>query len=412
MAVFAYKARDRSGKLVSGQLEGRDQAFIATKVGEMGFIPVNIQPVSEQGAPPPMVWLSRKMHEYKNTVKLKELVYFSRQLGTLYGAGVPIQNSLTLLGEQTTNPYFQQIIREIVEQIKEGKNLSRAMAKFPKVFDELFVSLIESGESSGNLELVFDRLANLLDFEIKIRADIKSATRYPKFVVIAMAGAFVLAVTFIVPKFMGIFQASKMDLPLPSKILMNLSIYFRQYWYWVAMLVVGVWIGFKVLLNTPKGLLWWDRIKLRFPVFGQLFMKIYMSRFVRTFVNLYNSGLPVILNLDISAKTFGNSYLTSKVNEVKEGVKEGADMWERMRRSQVFPPLVYHMFAIGESSGALDRVLGKVSDYYDREVDYGVKNLTSMLEPILIIGMGAMVLFLALGIFLPMWDLTKLAQKK
>ena len=161
MAVFAYKARDRSGKLVSGQLEGRDQAFIATKVGEMGFIPVNIQPVSEQGAPPPMVWLSRKMHEYKNTVKLKELVYFSRQLGTLYGAGVPIQNSLTLLGEQTTNPYFQQIIREIVEQIKEGKNLSRAMAKFPKVFDELFVSLIESGESSGNLELVFDRLANL-----------------------------------------------------------------------------------------------------------------------------------------------------------------------------------------------------------------------------------------------------------
>jgi MSHA biogenesis protein MshG len=412
MAVFSYKARDHSGKLVSGQLEGRDKAFVANKIGEMGFIPVEIQSVSEQGAPPLMVWLSRRMHQARNTVSLKELVYFSRQLGTLYGAGVPIQNSLSLLGEQTTNPYFQQIIREIVEQIKEGKNLSVAMAKFPKVFDELYVSLIESGESSGNLEFVFERLANLLDFEIKIRADIKSATRYPKIVVMAMVGAFVLAVTFIVPKFMGIFQASKMELPLPSKILMNLSIYFRAYWYWLALLVGGIWIGFKVLLKTPKGLFWWDRIKLRFPVFGQLFMKIYMSRFVRTFVNLYNSGLPVILNLDISAKTFGNTYLTSKVVEVKEGVKEGADMWERMRRSQVFPPLVYHMFAIGESSGALDRVLGKVSDYYDREVDYGVKNLTSMLEPIMIIGMGAMVLFLALGIFLPMWDLTKLAQKK
>jgi MSHA biogenesis protein MshG len=411
MAIFAYKARDLSGKLVSGQLEGRDKAFLVTKIGEMGFIPVQIQPISEQGAPPLRVWLSRKMDQYRNTVNLKELVYFSRQLGTLYGAGVPIQNSLTLLGEQTTNPYFQKIIREVVEQIKEGKNLSVAMSKFPKVFDELFVSLIESGESSGNLESVFERLADLLDFEIKIRADIKSATRYPKFVVIAMVGAFVLAVTFIVPKFMGIFKASKLELPLPTRILMNMSVYFREYWYWAAMLVVGVWIGCKVLLKTPKGLLWWDRTKLRSPIFGPLFMKIYMSRFVRTFVNLYNSGLPVILNLDISARTFGNSYLTSKVIEVKEGVKEGADMWERMRRSQVFPPLVYHMFAIGESSGALDRVLGKVSDYYDREVDYGVKNLTSMLEPILVIGMGAMVLFLALGIFLPMWDLTKMAKR-
>ena len=411
MAGFAYKARDLAGKMVSGQLEGRDKAAIAAKIGEMGYIPISIQSVSEQGTPPLTVWLSRKLHEYKNTVNLKELVYFSRQMGTLYGAGVPIQNSLTLLGEQTTNPYFQQVIREIVDQIKEGKNLSVAMAKFPKIFDVLYVNLIESGESTGNLEFVFERLANLLDFEIKIRNDIKSATRYPKFVVIAMIGAFVLAVTFIVPKFMGIFKATKLELPLPTKILMGLSVYFRDYWYWLTMLVVGVWIGFKFLLKTPKGILWWDRVKLRFPIFGQLFMKIYMSRFVRTFVNLYNSGVPVILNLEISSKTFGNAYLTSKINEVKEGVKEGGDMWERMRRSKVFPPLVYHMFAIGESSGALDRVLGKVSDYYDREVDYGVKNLTTLIEPILVIGMGAMVLFLALGIFLPMWDLTKMAKR-
>jgi MSHA biogenesis protein MshG len=193
---------------------------------------------------------------------------------------------------------------------------------------------------------------------------------------------------------------------------MNLSIYFREYWYLVTLIAVGVYAGFKFFIKTEKGNFWWDRIKLKFPIFGQLFMKIYMSRFIRTFVSLYSSGLPIILNLEISANTFGNVYLTKVVQEVKEGVKEGGDIWERMRRSKVFPPLVYHMFAIGESSGSLDRVLGKVSDYYEREVDYSVKNLTTMIEPILIIGMGAMVLFLAIGIFLPMWDLTKLAHKK
>ncbi len=163
-----------------------------------------------------------------------------------------------------------------------------------------------------------------------------------------MLGAFVMAVTFIIPKFMSIFKASKMELPLPSKILMNLSIYFREYWYLVTLIVVGGYAGFKFFIKTEKGNFWWDRIKLKFPIFGQLFMKIYMSRFIRTFVSLYSSGLPIILNLEISANTFGNVYLTKVVQEVKEGVKEGGDIWERMRRSKVFPPLVYHMFAIGE----------------------------------------------------------------
>jgi MSHA biogenesis protein MshG len=411
MATFAYKARDNTGKLFSGRMEGRDQPFVAAKLGEMGYTPIGIQSVSEQGAPPFTVWLSRKLKS-GSPVSMKELVYFSRQLGTLYATGVPLQNALTVLSEQTTNPKFREIIQQIIDQIQEGKSLSGAMAKFPKTFDTLYVHMVESGESSGTLEQVFERLAGHLDNEIKIRADLKAATRYPKIVVIAMAGAFVLAVTFIIPKFMSIFKASKMDLPLPSKILMNLSIYFREYWFWVALLVGGIYGGFKFFIKTEKGELWWDRIKLKLPIFGQLFMKIYMSRFLRTFVSLYSSGLPVILNLDIAAKTFGNAYLSKVVQEVKVGVKEGGDMWEKMRRSKVFPPLVYHMFAIGESSGALDRVLGKVSDYYEREVDYSVKNLTTMIEPILIISMGAMVLFLAIGVFLPMWDLTKLAHRR
>lgn len=411
MPNYAYKARDNGGRLVSGQMEGRDPGFVAGKLGEMGCIPVQIKPAADQSNPPFQVWLARKFKP-RSPVSMKELVYFSRQLGTLYATGVPLQNALTVLAEQTTNPKFREIIREIIEQIKEGKSLSAAMAKFPRIFDTLYIHMVESGESSGTLEQVFDRLAVHMDNEIKIRADIKAATRYPKVVVIAMAGAFVLAVTFIIPKFMSIFKASKMDLPLPSKILMNLSIYFREYWFWLALGFGAVYGGFKFFIKTEKGELWWDRIKLKLPVFGQLFMKIYMSRFIRTFVSLYSSGLPVILNLDIAAKTFGNAYLSKVVQEVKEGVKEGGDMWEKMRRSQVFPPLVYHMFAIGESSGALDRVLGKVSDYYEREVDYSVKNLTTMIEPILIITMGAMVLFLAIGIFLPMWDLTKLAHRK
>ena len=409
MALYAYKARDFAGKIVNGQLDGRDQTFVAAKIGEMGYVPVRIQPLSEQGTPPLSVWLTRKFKS-RAQVSMKELVYFSRQLGTLYATGVPLQNALTVLSEQTTNPKFREIIREIIEQIKEGKSLSGALTKFPNIFDTLYIHMVESGESSGTLEMVFERLASHLDNEIKIRADIKAATRYPKIVVLAMAGAFVLAVTFIIPKFMGMFKSAKMDLPLPSKILMNLSIYFQAYWFWIALVVGGLYAGFKFAIKTEKGELWWDRVKLKIPVFGQLFMKIYMSRFIRTFVSLYSSGLPIILNLDIAAKTFGNAYLGKVVQEVKEGVKEGGDIWEKMRSSQVFPPLVYHMFAIGESSGTLDRVLGKVSDYYEREVDYSVKNLTTMIEPILIIGMGAMVLFLAIGIFLPMWDLTKLAR--
>ncbi|MBI5585085.1 MAG: type II secretion system F family protein, partial [Deltaproteobacteria bacterium] len=327
MAIYDYKARDNSGKLIGGRMDGRDQAFVAAKIGEMGYIPVRIEPVSEQGSPPLTVWIARKLRS-RNPVSMKELVYFSRQLGTLYATGVPLQNALTVLSEQTTNPKSREIIRQIIDQIKEGKSLSGAMAKFPRVFDRLYVSMVESGESSGTLEAVFERLANNLDAEIKIRADLKAATRYPKIVVIAMLGAFVMAVTFIIPKFMGIFKSSKMDLPLPSKILMNLSIYFREYWYWLALIVVAVYGGFQFFIKTEKGGLWWDRAKLKFPIFGQLFMKIYMSRFIRTFVSLYSSGLPIILNLEISANTFGNAYLTKVVQEVKEGVREGGDIWE------------------------------------------------------------------------------------
>ena len=413
MAVFSYKARDAAGKIITGKLEGKDPSAVADELGGKGFFPISITAsTSADGSPPLGVWLNRQSLQFKKTLNPKELIYFSRQLGTLYGAGIPLLNGLSVLAEQTTNPYFQKIISGVVEQIKEGKTLSAALSAYPKIFSDIYINMIESGESSGSLEQVCERLANHLDYEVKIRADIKAATRYPKIVVIAILSAFVLAVTFIIPKFMGIFKNAQMDLPLPSKILMYTSIYFTQYWYYLALGAAGSWIGLKLILRTPKGRLFWDEWKLKVPIFGPLFMKIFMSRFIRTFVSLNQSGIPILTTLDISAKTFGNAFLTQVVQTIREGVKEGADLWERMRNSKVFPPLVYHMFAIGESSGTMDRILGKISDYYDREVDYSIKNLTTMIEPVLIVSMGAMVLFIALGVFMPMWDLTKLARQR
>jgi MSHA biogenesis protein MshG len=414
MPLYAYKARDASGKVLTGRLEGKDPSTVADLLGQKGIFPITIATASgatADGKPPLSALIPRKFLQFNKKINPKELIYFSRQIATLYGAGIPLLNGLTILAEQTTNPYFQEVLNGVIEQIKEGKNLSASLAKYPNIFIEIYVYMVESGESSGTLEQVFERLANHMEYEMKIKSDIKAATRYPKIVVIALLSAFILAVSFIIPKFMGIFKSTKLELPLPSKILMNLSIWFRFYWYYLAVMAAGAWIGLKMVLKTPKGRLFWDEWKLKIPIFGPLFMKIFMSRFIKTFVSLNQSGIPILTTLDISANTFGNAFLAKVVRSIKEGVKEGADVWERMRNSKVFPPLVYHMFAIGESSGTLDRILGKISDYYDREVDYSVKNLTSLIEPILIVTMGAMVLFIALGVFLPMWDLTKLAKK-
>jgi MSHA biogenesis protein MshG len=413
MPLYAYKARDASGKMLTGSLEGKDPSAVADLLGQKGVIPITISTTdgTVDGRPPLSVLISRNFLQFNKKINPKELIYFSRQVATLYGAGIPLLNGLTILAEQTTNPYFQKILNGVINQIKEGKNLSAAMAAYPNIFPQIYISMVESGESSGTLEQVFERLASHMEYEMKIKADIKAATRYPKIVVVVMIGAFVLAVSFIIPKFMGIFKSTKLELPLPTKIMMTLSIWFRYYWYYLAAMAAGAWIGLKMVLKTPNGRLFWDEWKLKVPIFGPLFMKIFMSRFIRTFVSLNQSGIPILTTLDISANTFGNAFLTKVVRSIKEGVKEGADLWERMRSSKVFPPLVYHMFAIGESSGSLDRILEKISDYYDREVDYSVKNLTSLIEPILIVFMGGMVLFIALGVFLPMWDLTKLARK-
>ena len=343
-------------------------------------------------------------------MKPNELLFFTSQLATIIRAGIPITTGLSILAEQSENSLLSQAIQETVDRIKEGDPLSEALAHHPKIFSKIYIHMIKAGEASGKLEEVLNRIGSFLEYDMETKARIKSATRYPKMVFGALIGAFLFAIYFIIPNFMGLFKSIKTTLPLPTRMMLGLHFIFSNYWYLIFGVLGAVIGGFQWYIRTESGLFQWDLFKTRLPVMGPVFLRIFMSRFTRMFVTLNRSGLPMLETLEISASTIGNVYISNIIMNMRQSVKEGGTLSEKMRDKSIFPPLVYQMFAVGESSGTLDEIVEKVSEFYDKEVDKAVKNLSSLIEPIMIVFMGAMMLFLALAIFMPMWDMAKMAK--
>jgi type II secretory pathway component PulF len=326
-------------------------------------------------------------------------------------AGVPFVQSLVTMERQTENPRLRDAVGDMRRDIEAGASFSDALSKHPKIFSKLYVSMIRAGETAGILDDILNRLALLAEHDAETRARVKAAVRYPMIVVVAISLAFVFLFSFVIPKFLTIFERFKTELPLPTRILMGINYVVQHYWY---ALVLGIALligGLIWYVSTTRGRWLWDRLKLKLPVFGVLFQKVALSRFARVFSVMQKSGLSMMLTLEIAAETVGNVVIARVVEEMRASLSEGRGLHEPMEASGLFPPLVVQMMAVGEESGQIDTMLNKVSDYYDRDVEYTLRNLSTMIEPILLFFVGGMVLLLALGIFMPMWNMLSLFKK-
>ncbi len=402
--TFEYKVRDQSGKLIEGKLEGDSLPLVVGKLREMGYLPVTVVQAGSQGMKTEIV-----IPGLSDRIKPKEVAVFSRQFATMVDSGLSISRSLGVLSAQVENKYLAAKIREIREDIEAGSTLSAALAKHPKVFDNLYVSMIQAGEVGGSIDQVLKSTASQLEKQVELRRKIRGAMTYPIVVVSVIALIFIAMMVIIVPIFKKLFATLGGKLPAPTLILISISNTLAS---WKSIIVIAVVIAlivaFRYWINTDNGRLKWDGFKMKPPVFGPLVHKAVMSRFAATLSALLTSGVPVLEALDIVARASGNRVVSDAVIDIKESIRQGKPFAEPMRNHEVFPPLIIQMVEVGEQTGALDDMLLRVSDFYLNEVDQTVDNLTSILEPMLVVIMGVVVGSIIIALYLPMFDYIKL----
>ncbi|MFC1496322.1 type II secretion system F family protein [Candidatus Margulisiibacteriota bacterium] len=408
MPNFAYTAKDKGGDTVEGNMEAADSSAVANRLAQLGYIPISIKEKGEASS----LDIDR-MFKGMAKVKSEELIVFVRQLSSILEAGVPLLESLQALHEQITTPKLKGVIADLIKNIEGGSSFSDALAKFPEIFSIAFVAMIRVGEKAGILGDVLDRLANLLENDYENVQKIKAATRYPVLVFVTLAVAFAFVITFVVPKFSSIFAAGGAELPVPTRILIGTNDVIRGYWYILLPALFAFIYVFKyVTKKIPAGKLWWDGLILKMPVFGPLNRKMTLSRFARMLSSMLKAGVPILDALLITKDTIDNKVISDLIGHVRDEVSQGKSLAEPLRKNvAVIPPLASQMVAIGERSGNLEGMLSKVADYFDRDADYTIKNLTPMIEPMMIFVLAIFVTILALGIFLPMWDLIKVYQQ-
>ena len=409
MKKFSYKALDQVGVTVDGSIEADSVAEAMNVLASRGYIPKSVNAESSGVADPKS--FAGMMHRMAG-IKTQDLILFTKQFRTLLKAGVPILTLLQVLKNQTQNPRLRGIAESMAQDIREGASLFDAFKKHPTAFSPLYCSMVRAGEASGALPEVLERLSYLIEHDHKIKSDIKSALQYPITVLIALGIAFFVLLTFVIPKFVSIFKAAGLVLPLPTLICMWLYQFLIGYWYLCSWGRGRGNRGAALLFQNRTGPIrpGFDPI-LRLPVLGPLFIKSAMSRFSSIFAILQASGVPVLEALRILSGTIGNAAISREFEKIRGQVEKGRGIAQPLSAARYFTPMVINMVAIGEESGNLDDMLKMVSEHYDDEVAYAVKGLSDALGPVLIVGLAGVVGFFALAIFLPMWDLTKLAQK-
>jgi type IV pilus assembly protein PilC len=404
MMKFTYKAITDVGSPVSGSIEAENRDAANALLYQKGYIPSKVIP--EKGSSEFLENLQTRLTK----IKPQELILFTKQFRTMFKAGVSIMEIFKTMEVQTENRRLKQIVAEIGEDVQSGISLADAFGKHPRVFSPLYCNMIKAGEASGALPEVLNRLIYLLSHEHKVKSDIKSALQYPTIVLIALGIAFFVLLTFVIPKFVGIFKSAGIDLPLPTLICMYLYAFISTYWYICIAGVLALIFGLRYYFRTDTGRLMRDRVLLRMPILGPVFSKSAMSRFASIFAILQASGVSVLDSLDILSLTIGNSAISKEFDKIKVLLHEGRGISGPLSQARYFTPMVVHMVAIGEESGNLDEMLQEVSNHYDDEVAYAVSQMSTNLGPILIVGLAAVVGFFALAIFLPMWDLTKMVR--
>jgi type IV pilus assembly protein PilC len=405
--TFEYKVRDRAGGVQTGQMEAASSAAVAKTLRDKGFVPLKI-------AERRMGTLDRELRlpGMRKKVKSKEVSVFSRQLATMVNSGLTLVRALTVLQEQAQNPSFAQVIGDVRSRVEQGSSLSASLANHPKVFGNLYTAMVQAGEVGGALDETLTRLADTLESGVRLRSKVKSAMAYPV-VVMALIVLIVSAMLlFIVPIFQRMYADLGGTLPLPTLTLIKISHTLTTLWWLVGLILGGGVFALRRWIRTPGGRERWDRFKLRLPIFGKLVQKVAISRFARTMSVLSRTGVPVLQALDIVSTTAGNAMVSAALRDVQESVKRGESLAAPLGRHEVFPPMVTHMMAVGEETGALDAMLAKVADFYDQEVDDAVSALTSLIEPVLIIVMGVVVGGILICLYLPMFNIGNLVQQR
>lgn len=406
MSKFQYQGRDRKGDAVSGVLDVASENAAASELVRLGVTPIKIVALSEKSSSSSGI----EINIFPKKVSLDALIIFCRQMNALTRAGIPIIRAMKGLAESTRSELLSETLADVTSRLESGINLASSMQAHPKVFSELFISMIHVGENTGQLEDAFKQLSESLELERDTRKRVKQATRYPTMVISAIAVALFVVNMFVIPQFAAVFAKFGAELPVPTKILVATSEFTVDYWWLVLALIVAAVFGFRRWVATEKGHYEWDRRKLRFPIIGVLFEQITLSRFTRNFAMMLKAGMPITHALAIAAEASGNRFIATRILDMKSSIERGDSLLRSARQTEVFTPLVLQMIAVGEETGAIDSLLNEVADFYDEEADYSLKRLAESIEPLLIVAMGVIVLILALGVFLPIWDLGSAAM--
>ncbi len=396
MPLFAYTAVDQNGKKVKAVIDADSEALVLAKLRDQSLHCLDIKETKKAKG---------GMSFGKKKLKPKALVVFSRQFATMIDAGIPILRCLDILTSQTKDPVLRSVLDQVTLDVKSGLQLNEAIAKHPDVFNKLYVNMIRAAEVGGILDLILDRLSGFLEYEGEIRAKIKGAMMYPVLVLIFSTLMLFVLFSFVLPKFKDIFTGMSVELPPMTKALFAMGDFMQKFWWVVILAGAGIFIGIKLWAKSPKGRYQLDYLKLKFPVVGELALKMSIARFSRTFGTLLSSGVPMLRSLEIVGETMGNKVLSSAIDVTRASIREGNKLSAPLAASGLFPSMVTHMIDVGEESGRLSEMLVKVGDFYDSEVEATVKGLTSMIEPMLIIFMGVIVGFIAISVMTPIFKL-------
>jgi len=408
MAEFFFQGRDWEGKLISGKRLASSEEELASRLQHEGIMPIHIDEIKSR------TFLSLPFLQYfkKQRVPIDELLMFCRQMYTLIKAGIPIITAITRLSETARTPLFSKILDDIIQTLHSGGTLAFALSRHPKVFPSLFSNIVSVGEKTGKLEDVFLQLSEYLRLEDDTKKRIKTTLRYPMLVVIAAITAILVINTFVVPAFAKMFSQYHSQLPLPTRILIASSNIMTHYWYFIIGFILLVIYGWIRYIHTSKGRLVWDTYKLKLPIFGWIIKRIYLARFCRLLALVLASGIPALEGLEMVSRSIGNVYIENRAVKMRDIISRGSSISKAATNVQLFSTLVLQMLALGEETGNLENMLIDAAGYYERETEYDLLKLTDALEPILLLVMAGMVLVLALGVFLPMWDMASIAQQR
>lgn len=401
LSHFQYKGRNSQGQLVTGELDAGSLELAAGQLLNLGVTPIDLKEVGEGGSS--LQALLDQLGQRK--VSTTDLIMFCRQMYTITKAGIPLIRGVRGLAASIHHPLISKTLVDVSARLESGMGLSVALQQHPEVFNTLFVSIIHVGENSGRLDEAFLQLSQYLERDLETNKSIKAALRYPSFVIAALAVAIAVVNIKVIPAFARMFEKFGAELPLPTRVLIGISNFFVDYWPYLVVAMVCILLGWREYLKTDQGQRFWGQYKLRLPIIGDIIERGSMARYSRSFALMLRSGVPLPTALELCSRVIDNFYLSEKIKEIRNGVERGDSLLRTHSASNMFTPLVLQMIAVGEESGQVDELLSEVAAFYEREVDYDVESLSAKIEPILIVVMAAFVLILALGIFLPMWDM-------